>query len=174
MDLAQIGCEHRESHNQQVRARGLSIRVRDYCSPQLRSSTVPVPLAAGLARAAEILASTRSLSSRGHDFPTGPLTSLDGLPHEIYGHHAHMMLHIANLSVTGVDSEALILARMQSSGIATGSACTSLSYTLSHVLTTRGLDEDRAQGTVRMSWWWNTDFSELGHLRETLSTVTPR
>jgi cysteine desulfurase len=41
--------------------------------------------------------------------------------------------------------------------VSNGSACTSQSYTRSHVLTAMGLDEQRIDGAIRMSWCHMTE-----------------
>ena len=60
--------------------------------------------------------------------------------------------HIVNASFPGLDSEAVILALRDVLSISNGSACTSATYEPSHVLTAMGLDDERRQGAVRLSW----------------------
>jgi hypothetical protein len=50
--------------------------------------------------------------------------------------------------------------------ISNGSACTSATYTLSHVLLAMGLSEDRIRGALRLSWCHLTqavDWAEVCH-----------
>lgn len=60
--------------------------------------------------------------------------------------------HVVNLSFPGIDSEALMMAVREELAISNGAACTSASYSPSHVLTAMGLSEDRINSAVRISW----------------------
>jgi cysteine desulfurase len=51
-----------------------------------------------------------------------------------------------------VDSEALMLAAKDLAAVSNGSACTSASYTPSHVLSAMGLAPELVEGAVRLSW----------------------
>jgi cysteine desulfurase len=57
-----------------------------------------------------------------------------------------------NLAIPGLDSEAVMLAVKDLIAISNGSACTSQSYTPSHVLTAMGLPDDQIRGALRLSW----------------------
>ena len=57
-----------------------------------------------------------------------------------------------NVAFPGMDSEALIVGIKDLVAISNGSACTSSSYTPSHVLMEMGMSEDEANACVRMSW----------------------
>lgn len=139
---------------------------------KLRPGTVPVALVAGLGEAAVHLADTRENWAKGAAaFRAELLASWDGLAFALNGDQEHVAPHIVNASFDGVDSEALVLAVKDVAGIATGSACTSASYTPSHVLTAMDLDEVRVQGAVRLSWWGDTDPAELPALREAIGSV---
>ena len=52
----------------------------------------------------------------------------------------------------GINSEEAIEAVSQVAAISNGSACTSTSESCSHVLSAQGLDEDRMEGALRLSW----------------------
>jgi len=62
------------------------------------------------------------------------------------------MEHVLNVSFESVDSEALMVALKDLACISNGSACTSSSYTPSHVLKAMGLDLPRISGAIRISW----------------------
>ena len=57
-----------------------------------------------------------------------------------------------NVAIPGLDSEAVMVALKDIVAISNGSACTSQSYTASHVLTAMGLLEDHVKGALRLSW----------------------
>jgi len=59
---------------------------------------------------------------------------------------------VMNISFSGVDSEALMLAVRSELAISNGSACTSAGYAPSHVLKAMGFADNRIAGAVRISW----------------------
>jgi cysteine desulfurase len=76
------------------------------------------------------------------------------------------MNHVLNLAFPGLDSEALMVALKDLVAISNGSACTSTSYTASHVLKAMGLDDDQANACVRISWCHLTpavDWEAIAH-----------
>jgi len=136
---------------------------------KLRPGTVPVALVAGLGLAVECLVENESTWLAGvQAFRAELLDTIRVVPFELNGDPDHVMPHIINVAFTGIDSEALIVALQDTAGIATGSACTSASYTPSHVLTAMGLPQERVLQSVRMSWWPDSDTSYLQGVREAL------
>ncbi|MFF9567602.1 cysteine desulfurase DndA [Streptomyces sp. NPDC014685] len=121
---------------------------------KLRPGTLPVPLIMGLAEAAKIFqAEHREWSARAIELRTRLLNALGKTRFQINGDQDHSVPHILNLSFDGVDAEALIVRLKQHVAVATGSACTSASYTPSHVLTAMGLPEEAAENGLRLSWF---------------------
>jgi cysteine desulfurase len=119
----------------------------------LRPGTVPVPLAVGLGKAAVLAAREgRQRQTAAAQVQRHILQSLAEVEHCINGDSARIQSHVLNLSFPGVDSEALMLALRSEVAISNGAACTSAHYSLSHVLTAMGLDEDRVASAVRISW----------------------
>lgn len=136
---------------------------------KLRPGTVPVALVAGLGLAVECLVDGGPLwESRVKAFRAQLLEAIGVVPYEVNGDPHHAMPHILNVAFPGIDSEALIVALQDTAGIATGSACTSASYTPSHVLTAMGLSQERVLQSVRMSWWPDSDTSHLQGMSEAL------
>jgi cysteine desulfurase len=120
----------------------------------LRPGTLPVALVAGFAKALEEFSDNRSIWV--HDtlrFRGELIQVVDELGGVVNGDPDHSAPHILNVSFPGVDSEALLVAVGDAAAIATGSACTSASYTPSHVLEAMGLEQARVAGAVRLSWW---------------------
>jgi cysteine desulfurase len=138
----------------------------------LRPGTVPVPLVAGLGLAAEIAEtnwqSWATACTELRERILGPLVGSGAL---INGDPELSVPHIANLSFPGLDSEAVILALRDVMAISNGSACTSASYTPSHVLSAMGLDDDRRRGAIRLSWGPTTVAPEPELVRMALAVL---
>jgi cysteine desulfurase len=119
----------------------------------LRPGTLPVPLIAVLGAAAELAMrdhSQRVAACRG--IREQALAGLMPLGPTLIGDQAFVMDHVLSLAFPGLDSEALMLGLKDLIATSNGSACTSSSYTPSHVLTAMGLGEATVQGAVRISW----------------------
>lgn len=119
----------------------------------LRPGTLPVPLAVGLGKAAE-LAGNEHAKRRDEAIKTRDalLDGLQGVEHRVNGDIDQAQPHVLNVTFPGVDSEALMIALRDDMAISNGSACTSTSYDASHVLIAMGLSEDEANESVRLSW----------------------
>lgn len=119
----------------------------------LRPGTLPVPLAVGLGEAAALAAiehpDRRKAAGKLKD---ELLEELAAVPHQINGDVSRTQSHVLNVSFPGVDSEALMMATSEELAISNGSACTSSSYTPSHVLQAMGLGEERIDSAIRISW----------------------
>jgi cysteine desulfurase len=80
------------------------------------------------------------------------LAGLSAVEHVHNGDTARTQAHVANLRFPGVDSEALMLSLRETVAISNGAACTSASYSPSHVLKAMGLSDDEISWSVRISW----------------------
>lgn len=122
---------------------------------KLRPGTLPVPLIMGLATAVEIFNAERDQWwAEAGDFRAQLLQSLArNTRFTINGDQGHAVPHILNLTFEGIDAEALILQLQNHAAVATGSACTSASYTPSHVLSAMGLPSGTAANGLRLSWF---------------------
>lgn len=119
----------------------------------LRPGTLPVPLIAGFGLAAELAvrdAQAREEANRA--FRKRVLNAFADLSPTINGDPDFCAAHIVNLSLQGVDAEALMLALKPYAAFSNGSACTSSSYTRSHVLRAMSLPDEAIDGAVRLSW----------------------
>jgi cysteine desulfurase len=120
----------------------------------VRPGTLPVPLIMGLAKAEEVFRKAHSQWLSGAEaFREKVLAGLSATRYRVNGDPAHTVPHILNLSFDGVNAEALIGRLQQVAAVATGSACTSASYTPSHVLTAMGLPESVVANGLRLSWF---------------------
>jgi cysteine desulfurase len=119
----------------------------------LRPGTLPVALIAALGEAAEIAvrdhAKRRQISLRIRDRAMAALAKLNP---RFTGDPSRSLDHVINVAFPGLDSEALMLALKDLVAISNGSACTSSSYTPSHVLKAMGMTDDEANACVRISW----------------------
>ena len=120
-----------------------------------RPGTENVALAVGLARAAELAIEERQREWERLEALRDELERalLERIPDaRINGRGAPRAPHILNISVPGVDSEALLMALdLQGVACSAGSACQSGAIDPSHVLTAIGLPYDLAAGAIRMS-----------------------
>ena len=119
----------------------------------LRPGTVPVALVAALGQAAEV--SARDHSSRikkCKEIRQQVMNAFDKLSPEYHGDSNHVMDHVINLSFGDLDSEALMVVLKDLIAVSNGSACTSASYTPSHVLKAMGMSDDEANCAIRISW----------------------
>lgn len=123
----------------------------------LRPGTIPVALAVGLGHAAELAG--KEYAQRRETalaIKNDLLEGLQAVEHRVNGDPARTQAHVLNITFPGVDSEALMVAVKTKMAISNGSACTSSSYTPSHVLRAMGLDQDAIECTVRISWGQGT------------------
>lgn len=119
----------------------------------LRPGTLPVALIVALGLAAEI--AVRDHIQRQQvcrRIREQALVVLMPLEPRLTGDQTQIMDHVLNLAFPGLDSEALMVGLKDLIAISNGSACTSSRYTPSHVLKAMGLDDDRANACVRISW----------------------
>lgn len=142
---------------------------------KLRPGTLPVPLIMGLYEASRLF-------HEGHDrwkrdalaMRERLLTALEKTRFHINGDPDHSVPHILNVTFDDLNAEALIVRLKDQVAVATGSACTSASYTPSHVLMAMGLPKDIASNGLRFSWFPSqvTDFDPT-ELIETVTRMQP-
>lgn len=119
----------------------------------LRPGTLPVHLIVGLGLAAALGAKeSQARNARCLAFREAALRGLASLEPVIHGDPERTVAHTLNLSFPGLDGEAVIVAVKDLIAISNGSACTSQSYTPSHVLKAMGLSVEQIAGALRISW----------------------
>lgn len=119
----------------------------------LRPGTLPVSLIAALGQAAETAEKEyQKRKDRCLSIRKAALDALGPLNIQITGDQKYCMPHVLNFSVNSIDSEALIVSLKDLVAISNGSACTSTSYSASHVLKAMGMTDDEANACVRFSW----------------------
>lgn len=119
----------------------------------LRPGTLPVALIAALGKASEVSVRDNKARLAACKFQREQaLKAFMPLAPKLTGDQTLVMEHVLNIAFSGVDSEALIVALKDLIAISNGSACTSSSYTPSHVLKAMGMNDDEANACVRVSW----------------------
>ena len=117
----------------------------------LRPGTLPVALIAGFGEAShEAMIKKDERISICKKIKEELMTCFEPFNVNINGSNAAD--HVLNISIPGTNSEALMVALKGIVAISNGSACTSQSYEASHVLVAMGLDEERIDSAVRISW----------------------
>jgi cysteine desulfurase len=121
----------------------------------LRPGTIPVALTAGFGKACEIaLKEYRENIKLYKRIKVELIRILDdsGLTYKFNGDQNCCIPNTLNISISNVNSEALMLAAKKYCGISNGSACTSYSYKPSYVLEAMGVSTDEIASSLRISW----------------------
>lgn len=117
----------------------------------IRPGTLPVPLIAGFGLAAELAKKhNKKWWANCEKIKAQVLAAFNDI--DVHIHGVNSLPNVINFSIKGINSEAAIVALKGVAAISNGSACTSNSYTPSHVLEAMRLDEDEIKGALRISW----------------------
>ena len=128
----------------------------------LRPGTLPVALIAAFGKAAELAVDeydTRLATVTA--FQERLIAGLTPLAPRVHGDSDRRLPYILNLSIPGWEKETLIEAWAGLAAISDGAACTSQSYTCSHVLAAMGLSPEEQAGAVRISWCHLSEMPDL-------------
>jgi cysteine desulfurase len=138
----------------------------------LRPGTMPVALAAGLGAAAKLaLRDQRKRTTKCIEFRQALLDGLAPLKPRVHGDTKNMLPHIVNLSLADIDSEAVMLALRENVAISNGSACTSATYSPSHVLTAMDMPSSEVETATRWSWSHMTVEPDWAAIRERIEML---
>jgi cysteine desulfurase len=119
----------------------------------LRPGTLPVPLIVGLGEASALAhADFRTREKRCRDIRGRALDAFSAIGGIPTGDQSRVLPSTLNMFFPGLDSEAVMLALKHEIAISNGSACTSQSYTPSHVLKAMDLPTSHISGALRFSW----------------------
>lgn len=134
----------------------------------LRSGTLPVALISGFGLAAELAAlEQESRSAICRQIRAQILSGLAPLQPAIHGALDDALPHVLNLSFPGLDGDHVVELLEGVAAVSTGSACTSVCATASHVLAAMNIQQPHLDGAVRFSWSHLTDPTRLeNHLPE--------
>lgn len=141
----------------------------------IRPGTIPTALIAGLGKACEIAAKEHgAYYMKYQDNKKYILDTLksSGVDYCINGDLEYAMPNTMNVSFNGVNSEALMLATRQFCAVSNGSACNSSSYKPSYVLSAMGLNLERIESAIRISWGIdNTGLDNFTNMLYTAKTI---
>ena len=119
----------------------------------LRPGTLPVPLIAGLGKAAEMAGHDHAdREEKCRRFRQKFLQAMGILQPKIHGEEGQVLPHTVNASFPGLSAEEVMLRWKDLVAVSNGSACTSASFQPSHVLKAMHLGKDEIIGAVRFSW----------------------
>jgi cysteine desulfurase len=131
----------------------------------LRPGTLPVHLIAGLGRAAELAVEEHEVRIRRcREIRRLIIEGLAPLDPVINGEPERSVAHVINVAFRGIDAETAIDAWSDLAAISHGAACTSQTYTCSHVLSAMGLPHWRQEGALRLSWCHATQVPDLSSM----------
>src|SRR5690606_32085376 len=101
---------------------------------------------------------------------------LDGLAPakvRVHGDRERLSPYIVNVSFPGLEAEEVMEAWAELAAVSDGAACTSQSYTCSHVLSAMKLPAESVAGAVRLSWCHLTDVADVAALASALARALP-
>jgi cysteine desulfurase len=140
----------------------------------VRPGTLPVALIAALGEAAALAERDETQrSAQCKSIREKALAAFRHLPMALNGEEGATLPHVLNVSFSGVDSEAVMLSWKDLAAVSNGSACTSSSYTLSHVLRAMRLPSDRIAGAVRISWSHQTGEVAWDEMARRVASLLP-
>lgn len=121
----------------------------------LRPGTLATPLIAGLGLACEMAVKNadkwfKHVSALKNEF-ISTITNIGGVINGV-----NTSPYVLNFSIPGINSEAAMVQLKGVIAVSNGSACTSSSYYPSHVLVAMGMDAERIDGSIRVSFGVNT------------------
>ncbi len=143
-----------------------------------RSGTENVPGIVGTGVALALAAQERDAASQHclrlrERFLVGVFERIKGV--KLNGHPTHRLPNNINVSMYGVDGEALIIALAKRGFAAsTGSACSAGSPEPSHVLSAMGLADDQIWGSLRLTLGLNTTEAEMDTTLDALTALVAR
>jgi cysteine desulfurase len=143
----------------------------------MRSGTVPVPLAVGFGKAAELcregmVEESRRLSVLRDRMQELILSKVD----EAYmnGHPERRLPHNLNISFAYVEGESVLMGLNKEIALASGSACTSATLEPSYVISALGVDAELAHSSIRFGLHRFTTEEEVDYVGKRTVEVVHR
>lgn len=145
----------------------------------LRPGTIPVALVSGFGLAAGLAQhECEERDRRCQEIRRQILQALAILEPMIHGDPAISLPHVLNLSFRGLEGDEIVDSLQGIAALATGSACTSVCATASHVLAAMKVPQPALDGAVRLSWSHLITDDQLKHalpkLIDAISTAKSR
>lgn len=141
----------------------------------LRPGTLPVHLVVALGLASQLAASERTMRRQQClAFRQRLVAELAPLWPQYNGDQSRCAPHIVNVSFPGVDVESAMAALRDVAAVSHGAACSSASGLCSHVLRAMGLEADRIDGALRISWCHMTPEPDFHRFRTAIGSLTRR
>jgi len=143
-----------------------------------RPGTENLPGIVGLGKAAEIAAKEHLSESMKYKMLSDRL--IEGIKAQIpdaklNGHAKKRLPHNINVSFRGTKGDCLLVGLDQEGiAVSTGSACSSGSSQLSHVLEAIGLSEEEGAGTIRITVGRSTTIDDIDYILDVLAGVVGR
>ena len=138
----------------------------------LRPGTLPVHLIVGMWHAAITSHSNSSnWTKRCLEIKNKAISAFKDLECTIYGDIDHSLPNTLSISFSDIHAEAIIMCLKEIAELSTGSACTSESYSPSHVLMSMGLKENEALRVVRFSWGPDTNEEIWDRINNKIETL---
>jgi len=136
----------------------------------LRPGTLPVPLIAGFGLACEIAMEKSDMwQKHAQDLKKQMIKLVSELEGHVIGENTSPF--VLNYYIPNINSEAAMTVLKNTVAISNGSACTSSSYSPSHVLTAMGIDKDAIDGSMRISWSHMTKELPIEQMKVLLNQV---
>lgn len=133
----------------------------------LRPGTIPVPLVVGFGLAAELAAEEmEQRRATCAELRALVKSQLAPLRPTYVGDEHHGLPHVVCVALEGWDADALIESLQGIAAVSTGSACTSICASASHVLSAMKVPQPALDGAVRISWGYTTEPEELKNALE--------
>ena len=136
----------------------------------LRSGTLPVPLLVGMGAACALVAAEREAQvprlAALRDRLWGRLHAVGGMQRN--GHAERCAPHNLNVSIEGVEAQALLVGVRDVVAMSTGSACSSATLQRSHVLVALGLSDGAVASSVRIGLGRGTTEAQVDAVADAL------
>ncbi|MBT2764208.1 cysteine desulfurase family protein [Paenibacillus sp. ISL-20] len=163
--------------------RGLSVSPRLFGGLQEKKRRAGTENMAGIAGfAAAVEWTVKNMETRIRHYRKLRSTLLEGLHQEIgedafviNGNSEHYLPHILNISFPGANTETMLMnLDMEGIAAASGSACTSGSLEISHVLQAMKLSDPVLRSAIRFSFGLGNTTQEMEHTAQKIGTILNR
>lgn len=145
-----------------------------------RPGTENVPAIVGFGKAVELFARERyelqqNLETIRHEMVSGLISRLGEAAVVVNGHPTERLAHILNVSFPGIATETMLMnLDLEGVAAASGSACTSGSLEVSHVLQAMKLPQEVTASAIRFSFGRDTNLEQIVKTVTIIETICAR